>query len=442
MEDLSPKWDTGCAMTPRLAALACVLVAACAAGKATPVFGDGADTLTDMESGIEGGAFDDSADSQDTLPESAETIADSIAGDPDASSDTETTKTGLALAEIHRVYATGTMGVFGSVAVVLGDNSIRWTDWKYGGIDLSSAPTNIVGLSGSYQSLCVLTGSGSFWCAGRDNDAGAFGVGTRSPDLYKTFQHTLLPVAATSGACTAGGFCCARDGAGDAWCWGAIGMNGINYNAMTPVGSAGAAVPTQLVGLPKVDQLVVAIHFACARTLEGNLWCWGLSPGQLKPDGIPTYSVAEMKAAGTVGAIAAGTMAGCWTTGSLLSCSGDKDANGEPFNYEIPYNVVSIAVGAYGKTVCILRADHSVSCAGDGTDGALGVLGLPNSSTFVVAIPEGAIDLVAADSSVAGFCTLFEDDRVRCWGNFAAVGFQDVGGTTFRDWSPDTNPNP
>ena len=70
-------------------------------------------------------------------------------------------------------------------------------------------------------------------------------------------------------------FSCAVRRSGRAACWGAVTRAGIGN-------VPSALMPTEVVGLTDVVEIVAGDQAACARLRDDSMWCWGtLDPGGL-----------------------------------------------------------------------------------------------------------------------------------------------------------------
>jgi len=137
---------------------------------------------------------------------------------------------------------------------------------------------NRVFASGSAQDACAIDTNGAVWCWGR-GDQGQLGTGN-------TFNSAVAAPALTqsggpqlSGVAELGmgtGFVCARKTEGSVWCW------GDNSSGQIGVGSTVVQTylyPVQVQSLFKsVVSLTASNTYACARTGDNTVWCWGQSP--------------------------------------------------------------------------------------------------------------------------------------------------------------------
>jgi alpha-tubulin suppressor-like RCC1 family protein len=212
-------------------------------------------------------------------------------------------------------------------------------------------------------------------------------------------------------------------------CWGA------NLNGQLGDGTVTArAMPAEVAGLEGVEQLSVGANLACARTVRGDVQCWGSGfvGGQglasSKDNHVPTrvrslsYSVASLDGgaygfcAATRSSPAPGGTPGtsrCW---GLFS---DHEVNDVP----VASDPVVRSVQSGFSFACHLLADGRVSCVGNNTHGELGNGGKAASAygvyTFVLD-PSGThpelFKQVSSHGNGSTTCAIKTDGFVSCWG--------------------------
>ena len=177
-------------------------------------------------------------------------------------------------------------------------------------------PAVVTGLAGAKQVAlgrsvsCAVMGDGSVQCWGT-NLTGELGQGTQDCLPHST----PAPVASVSGiqsivatGTVEGNAFCALDGNGAVWCWGENSDGELGF--MTPDGSCNddcanasfacsvAYMPTQVSGVSKAVQLVVAGSDTCAVIADGSRVCWGGNSfgefGVSGPLAMPTSVAAPM----------------------------------------------------------------------------------------------------------------------------------------------------
>jgi len=153
-------------------------------------------------------------------------------------------------------------------------------------VDLSvagAAGQTVKSLStGSYHS-CIAMSDNKVWCWGR-NSSGELGDGTTNPSKVPVQVNlagiTLPPsVSIDEVSCSDGrrkqNSTCIRLSNGTVYCWGANGHGELGDGGTTARSAPTLAVDTLALGNAKIVQLVAASFAKCARTDDGNVWCWG-----------------------------------------------------------------------------------------------------------------------------------------------------------------------
>ena len=224
--------------------------------------------------------------------------------------------------------------------------------------------TDVTEVSAGSSHACARLATGAVACWGA-NSAGQLGNGA-------TTWRESVPVAVVglkdAVEISAGGqHTCARDRAGDVWCWGAnrwgqLG-NGTNANS---------AVPIRVSGLSDVVGLSLGSTQTCALDLGGQVRCWGLgSPETGLASAVP------LEVEGVVGAVEIGVGANhacARLESNEVLCWGSYDGSGDvgetPVVVEGLDDAVALAVGTHH--VCALREAGRSSCWGQNRQGALG----------------------------------------------------------------------
>jgi tRNA A-37 threonylcarbamoyl transferase component Bud32 len=168
---------------------------------------------------------------------------------------------------------------------------------------------------------CGVASDGSAYCWGR-NERGALGDGsTRDSRKPVPVSSALRFTSIAAGD----GFTCAVSDATDVWCWG---QNDAGQLGMGTPGEA-QLTPVRTAVLARFTSVSAGTAHACARTTDGQAWCWGRSSvtgdDGLAARGQPTRvgeveSLAALSAGGTH---ACGYMAGaagvwCWGSGDAI----------------------------------------------------------------------------------------------------------------------------
>jgi alpha-tubulin suppressor-like RCC1 family protein len=237
-------------------------------------------------------------------------------------------------------------------------------------------PTPVVDLS----SAAEIRAGGSYTCVrSTDGAASCWGLVVSGTVARPARVPKLDPVAklsvAQDRACALG-----RDGA--AYCWGvALGLD-FDYGAAIDGRDGNVKPATRVARLTNVEQIAVSATHACARTREGELYCWGF---------------------GAEGALGTGA-------------AGEKYALTAPPKKPVMIDATDVVTGH--AFTCAVTRDAAAKCWGSNRWGQLG-LADKKAQLMPVAVPglTGIERLAAGDSHV---CALSKDGRVACWGKNTA----------------------
>jgi len=162
---------------------------------------------------------------------------------------------------------------------------------------------------------------------------------------------------------------------GTLWCW------GVNVHGQLGVDdSEPRSVATRVgTGADWAEVVCGGLH-TCARTNAGAVWCWGANP---------------------IGQLGIGDVAGDQWTPQRVGADSDW-----------------IALAARARHTCGLRADHSLWCWGDNSDGQVGQGDAGNSyrAPRQVAHPDSA-GWRAVGTGAIHSCAIDDDERLFCWGD-------------------------
>lgn len=236
-------------------------------------------------------------------------------------------------------------------------------------------PVKVNGLEHSTQSsigyalTCHLRPDSKAVCAGMNN-FGQAGVDPQTSD--RVYNPNVIALENVMQVEAGLDFACAVKSEGTVWCW------GNNVNGQLGNGSFVANyTPQQVSGLTNVNLLSISSrgNHACAKTLDGSLYCWGLnSSGQ-------------------------------------LGASNPANSN-TPLQVAKVSNVEKLALGS--RFTCVLNTDSKVICFGANSFGQLGTgNNYQNTSFNPVALTGNISDLKAGEDFA---CALDELNVVRCWG--------------------------
>ena len=154
-------------------------------------------------------------------------------------------------------------------------------------IDLPSLDS-VRGIALGGSTSCVVRDDGSVWCWGH---------------LLEGLVATPTVVAGMADAVevAVGRFhVCARTSRGEVWCWGSNANGQLGTASIDPCPSGALScgrAPKRVTALPSVVQLAVGGDHSCARTSEGDVWCWGANEEGEVGDGTRIDRVAPVKLA-------------------------------------------------------------------------------------------------------------------------------------------------
>jgi len=127
---------------------------------------------------------------------------------------------------------------------------------------------------------CAVEGS-SVFCWGA-NEAGQ--LGESGPDRRRPVEVTALGRRRFAEVATGAAHACALDVAGTVWCWGADSEGQLGRGGTLP----SRPTPAEVGGLPLVVEVAAGARHTCARTMTGEVYCWGANDGeQVGQAGVP-----------------------------------------------------------------------------------------------------------------------------------------------------------
>jgi len=211
----------------------------------------------------------------------------------------------------------------------------------------------------------------------------------------------------------------ARTANGEVYFWGLDFMS-VDWLAFTdamPVTS-----PRRVTGLPPVVEIEIGRATACARTLEGEVWCWGWWPtgdGTMLDNHTPTR-IPELD-----GALALDSRRRvfCARFADRHECWGHADGllTDEPVLAPVPLDAAGTAVdlGFGDRHGCAVRSDGSVDCWGRPIAGVLGTSRSSSLTSEQIDTPVGieGIDDASLVSCARQLCCARRDAGVSCWGD-------------------------
>ncbi len=213
---------------------------------------------------------------------------------------------------------------------------------------------------------------------------------------------------------------CALDTQGRLFCWG---NNGGGQTGTDPGGDVMA--PSEAVNVSSIGAVVdidASSNRTCAVITDGAVWCFGDNDDAPIGDGTTTsYNPVPVQAAGLDQAVevSVGTWSACArrVDGSVWCWGLAMEPTFEPYLVPTPLagmtGAVEIGVGRYH--VCLRRADGTVWCRGSNWFGESGVD--PSSEweppAQVAGLPGPAVEISVEDLRS---CARLVDDSVWCWG--------------------------
>ena len=267
---------------------------------------------------------------------------------------------------------------------------------------------------------CAILSDESMWCWGANN-FGQLGDPALSTD---SSSPTLLPNKVIGDHQwdtfdTGEGHTCAVDTDGALWCWGAntygqLGNNTSDYNP--------SPTPTQVgTDTTWVGVTSLSAH-TCGIKANGTVWCWGYGDSRLGLGPVGDQLVPVQVGTDTDWAVLdAGYAHTCATkTGGTLWCWGHMQpsdwSNAMEYPTQIGTSNSSGWVGAGGYNVCTITttAAHTLSCAGENSDGNNGD-GSTNYLNDLTAVSGGG-EWISAGLGHQHTCGVQADNTLWCWG--------------------------
>lgn len=367
------------------------------------------------------------------------------------------TPTATLAATVFTIVATNSVGTSTDATVTL-------TIGKYLTLIDTAIPLSMNGTAYGEGHTCAVTKTKNVLCSGY-NISGQLGVGdyvdSTTPHMVLGGEQggTYLEDIVNVG--TGRDNTCAVTSTGAVFCWGLGGTqlgNGFSSpNATTPVrvvtGDQGDASGF----LARVTQLQIGYAATCARTSDGEAYCWGLGGnGRLGVNSTTSYSMPKKVFGGGQGgayltgvtSVSVGRATACAvTTANAIFCWGDGRGvgAGSTGNKLTPLQVLGGAQGGTyftdAKSVdvgwnrtCALTNAGNVFCWGDGTVNALGhgiyeqvlipvkVLGGTQGGTYLE-------NVATISYGFAQACAITTTKDLYCWGNgFTATADKAAGG--------------
>ncbi|MBU1412860.1 RCC1 repeat-containing protein [Myxococcota bacterium] len=323
---------------------------------------------------------------------------------------------------------------FAHTCAILTDGTVScWGDNAFGqlGDGTTTArgiPAKVAGLMGRIAKVapgrdhtCALAADGAVRCWGK-NTEGQLGDPSAQPS--KSAQAVAGLEADVAGLCAGLEHACARKLDGSVWCWGDNGEGalgtGDHRNRFNPV-------QVRLEG--EVTAVSCGHHHTCALKKDATTWCWGnntygqLGDGtktnHLSPVRVPLYFPATQLFAGArhTCATKADRSLHCWGF-NFYGQLGD----GTTEDRTAPVGVLTVGTGVVSMApaeshACAVKSDGTLWCWGKNDDGRVG-----DGSTnlrripFSLPLPPG-LKATAVVAGATHTCALYSDSTLRCWGS-------------------------
>lgn len=251
---------------------------------------------------------------------------------------------------------------------------------------------DVVDLSVSGQTTCVVLGDGSVWCWGTNDDTDGLGFPSElcgpyveMRDVPFEFDVPCAPepmqvpgITDAVEVSTGGSHQCVRHQDNTVSCWG-------NQNVFGTLGDGSTQVPETseprpVLGLTDVVQLETGYLTSCALVGDGSVWCWGYNgsgllglgmdsntlPSVSEPTevpGLPEIARLSVKASSACAVTTTGEV-WCWGDTNYLFPSGQFPSAAHMSPIEVDFGAPAVDVDSAGFTTCILDVDNHVRCRG------------------------------------------------------------------------------
>ena len=286
---------------------------------------------------------------------------------------------------------------------------------------VTTGVSNVISVSSGQAQTCSVLQSGAVKCWGY---GGSCVLGNGSSSDFSTPQ--TVSGFASGGQMVATGWLhsCAVNALGGVLCWGSNGSGRLGDGTTT-----GRCTPVSVVGLSSgIAEVGVGVAHSCARSLSGEVWCWGdngdgqvgdgtnatrLSPVQVTGFSSPVVSV-------SLGyyhtcALSDDGQVRCWGSNGYgrLGDGSNTSSNRPVLVQGLSGGAVAIAAGGYHT--CAALATGGIKCWGLNSYGQLGDLTTVNSFTPVAV--EGA-NGVFSSLSLGRYhsCSISAEHKAFCWG--------------------------
>lgn len=290
---------------------------------------------------------------------------------------------------------------------VLGNNPMLVT----APVQVTALGTDAVELATGYLSSCARKSDGTLWCWGYNLD-GQLGIGTRATSTTPV-QVTSLGTSVTSIG-FGSDFACARTSNGMVSCWGRNDGNVLTASVTE------ATTPQQISGISGAASVAAGGGYhACTLQADGAVWCWGDNTNGQAGNTTQSSPAAPAQVStlgtGAVTALAVGQSHTCVRkSDGSAACWGDN-YYGQLGDGSMTTRTAPVPVGVLGTNVASLSAGSAATCAVK-TDNTAWCWGTYYGATPVELTALGAnVAQVAMASYFA--CARKSDGTLWCWGN-------------------------
>lgn len=304
-------------------------------------------------------------------------------------------------------------------------------------------PDGVVQITAGLDHACALTRGGKVWCWGA-NDTGQLG---RNAIVDGGACTTACPPVEVDGISSAvqvsagAGFTCAVEKSGVVMCWGRDDTGQLGrVTTVTCKGGACDPVPDVATGVHGAVQVSAGGGYACARTGDGGVVCWGadtygeLGTGVLAAQSVPqpvggigaTIDVSAALVGSNTCIAASDGGVWCWgldrsggvghapDAGNVEDSDGGNPCTLRPAPVKGVAGAVAVTAGGYGA--CAQTDSSGFWCWG--YDG-IGCLGAGDAGP-TVELPPGRVTVLLGISALAlrdsTACGIDADGGVWCWG--------------------------
>jgi len=235
-----------------------------------------------------------------------------------------------------------------------------------------SLPCGVVVETGEYFSCAVIAGEIKCW---GDNRAGQLGDGTVGG--FTTTPQIVPGITDAIDVATGNLHTCAIRGTGEVWCWGQNNEGQIGNGTQ----SVSISTPTQVAGITNAIAITAGDNHTCALLSTGQMMCWGWNRyGQLG-NGTTNSSLTPVNVIANIAQISAGTLNTCAisNTGQAY-CWGDNQygelGNGTIISQANPVLVFGMTnakqITTADNHTCAILVSGQAQCFGNNKWGQIG----------------------------------------------------------------------